>query len=190
MSFIILTPVIVTVQWNANIESDFAGYYIYKGTQSRHYDQVINVGKDTSYTFENLETGNRYYFTVTSYDTAGNESFYSEEVSVDLYEPNEKTDEKWRSAYYNFPNPFNPKNEVTYLRYFLEKDESTSINIYSAGERLVRQLLSPTLKFEGEHTEDFWDGKSDNGNYVPNGVYLGVIRTGEEKRIILISVIR
>lgn len=77
-----------TVSWNANTESDLAGYKVYYGTSPRSgtcptggYPNVVNVGNVTTYTFSSLTDGATYYFSVTAYDTSGNESTCSTEVS-------------------------------------------------------------------------------------------------------------
>jgi membrane-bound inhibitor of C-type lysozyme len=69
------------VSWQANSEADLAGYRVYYGTASKTYTaSPINVGKTTQYTVNNLTSGTTYYFAVTAYDTAGNESGFSSEV--------------------------------------------------------------------------------------------------------------
>lgn len=60
--------------------TDLAGYKVYYGTTSGNYTEVIDAGNVTTYKVENLSPGT-YYFTVTAYDTSGNESDYSNEVS-------------------------------------------------------------------------------------------------------------
>ena len=60
--------------------ADLAGYKIYYGTSSGTYDSFIDVAKVTTYTVTEL-TPATYYFAVTAYDEAGNESAYSNEVS-------------------------------------------------------------------------------------------------------------
>jgi hypothetical protein len=72
----------ISVSWNANTESDLAGYKIYYGDQSRTYSSSVNVGKVTSYQLSNVSTGKTYYIALTAYDTSGNESGYSSESSV------------------------------------------------------------------------------------------------------------
>ncbi|MGH7452819.1 MAG: fibronectin type III domain-containing protein, partial [bacterium] len=67
--------------WNANTEPDLAGYKIYYGLSSGNYTISINVGNVTQYTVNQLTEGLVYHFVVTAYDTAGNESAYSQEVS-------------------------------------------------------------------------------------------------------------
>ena len=72
----------VTLEWNANMEQDLAGYIIHQGTSSRNYDVSMDIGNWTSATIENLEDNETYYFAVTAYDTDGNESVYSSEVCL------------------------------------------------------------------------------------------------------------
>jgi TolB-like protein len=72
------------IKWDSNTESDLEGYKIHFGTQSRNYNKVINVGKVTEYTVSSLTAGITYYFAVTAYDTASNESGYSTEVTGSL----------------------------------------------------------------------------------------------------------
>ncbi|BCA53033.1 hypothetical protein W02_01730 [Nitrospira sp. KM1] len=71
-----------SLSWNANSESDLAGYKVYYGTSSGNYTSSINVGKVTNYTVTGLATGRTYYFALTAYDTTGNESAKSSERSV------------------------------------------------------------------------------------------------------------
>ncbi len=74
----------VTLQWSPNSESDLAGYKMYYGTHSGVYDHYKNVGMTTSYHVTHLEPNKPYYFTVTAYDTSGNESSPSQEISKTL----------------------------------------------------------------------------------------------------------
>ncbi len=69
-----------TLSWQSNAESDLAGYKVYVGTASRVYSAPINVNKLTTYTVTGLNPAT-YYFAVTAYDTAGNESAFSAEAT-------------------------------------------------------------------------------------------------------------
>jgi hypothetical protein len=78
----------VTLTWTANVELDLAGYKIYVGTNSGTYSlpgSPFVAGKVTSYTISNLPKGQTYYFAISAYDNAGNESVLSAEVSKTLY---------------------------------------------------------------------------------------------------------
>lgn len=70
-----------SLTWNPNTETDLAGYKIYMGTQPGIYGAPISLGLTTSYTASNLTTGKTYYFSITSFDNADNESQHSSEVS-------------------------------------------------------------------------------------------------------------
>jgi len=78
----------VTLTWTANGEPDLAGYKVYVGTASDTYSlpgSPFVAGKVTSYTVSNLPKGQTYYFAISAYDSAGNESALSAEVSKTLY---------------------------------------------------------------------------------------------------------
>ena len=71
----------VTLAWDPNPEPNLAGYKIHYGSQSHSYTSSIDVGKQTSYTITGLADGQTYYFAATAYDTEGNQSDYSTEVT-------------------------------------------------------------------------------------------------------------
>jgi Fibronectin type III domain/Divergent InlB B-repeat domain len=82
-------PYSVTLSWNAPTKNadgtpltDLAGYKVYYRNSSGGFSQSINVGNVTTRTVSNLTDGIDYYFAVTAYDTSGNESGYSNEVSA------------------------------------------------------------------------------------------------------------
>jgi hypothetical protein len=77
----------VTLTWNANKESDLAGYRVYRATSSGTYGAPIATiqGNTTSYVATGLQLGTTYFFVVTAFDIAGNESAYSNEVSKSVF---------------------------------------------------------------------------------------------------------
>jgi len=82
------TTGIVTLTWTANGEPDLAGYKVYVGTASGTYSfpgSAFLTGKVTSYTVSTLPKGQTYFFAISAYDSAGNESALSAEVSKSLY---------------------------------------------------------------------------------------------------------
>lgn len=88
----------VALQWDANTEPDRSGYRIYYDTESgspyggkdaAEGDSPINVeitdveaGNTARYTMTDMNEDETYFFTVTAYNTSGNESEYSNEVST------------------------------------------------------------------------------------------------------------
>jgi len=73
----------VTLAWDANSETNLAGYKLYYGAASRAYTNVSNLGNVLSASVTLLE-GSTYYFAVTAVNTLGVESDYSEEVSHNI----------------------------------------------------------------------------------------------------------
>ena len=68
------------LEWDANSETDLAGYKIYYGTASGQYASVVDVGNQTTYALAGLQVGRTYYICATAYNISGLESSYSNEV--------------------------------------------------------------------------------------------------------------
>lgn len=79
------TGTIASLTWSAVTDTSLAGYKVYVGTASGRYGTPLDVGNLTSYTASNLSLGTTYYFVVTSYNSSGSESPYSNEVSKSIY---------------------------------------------------------------------------------------------------------
>ena len=71
----------LTLAWDPNTEPDLSGYQVYYGTASGEYVDSIDVGNITTYRLDDLLDGVTYFIAVTAYDTSGNESDFSNEVS-------------------------------------------------------------------------------------------------------------
>jgi hypothetical protein len=73
--------------WNASTESDLTGYKVYRGTASGTYGAPLTTLPKTmtSYTTTGLQTGTTYFFVITAYDSSGNESTFSNEVSKSIF---------------------------------------------------------------------------------------------------------
>ncbi len=94
----------VTLAWDANTESNIAGYKLYydsdsdtemyQGTDANEGDSPIviylkDLADPTSPTFTvtGLTTGQYYYFSLTAFNTDGEESDFSDEVGIQLTAP-------------------------------------------------------------------------------------------------------
>ena len=71
----------IEVWWLIGEEPDLAGYKIYGGTESGVYNRKMEAGMANHYVLTGLANGTAYYISVTAYDTEGNESLRSEEVT-------------------------------------------------------------------------------------------------------------
>jgi uncharacterized membrane protein YgcG len=83
----------VTLAWDPNSEADLEGYGVYfkLGASGPPYDlfgyvtlQELNDPDNPTFAVTGLATGSSYYFAVTAYDTAGNESGYSTPVCAQI----------------------------------------------------------------------------------------------------------
>ena len=96
----------IDIDWWENSESDLAGYKIYRGVNGI-YTFFTNVSKDISYkTIYIGSIGKAYYFKVSAYDNAGNESPLSDSLVITTHE---MTDDE-----------FLDMTERATLRYFYE----------------------------------------------------------------------
>ncbi len=94
----------LTFTWDANSESDLAGYKIYIDTVSKidtalpeaykkddstvvRYDRVVDVGNVTRFTVTGLDVGTVYFAALTAYDTWGNESTWGVDINGVVTEP-------------------------------------------------------------------------------------------------------
>ena len=75
-------PGTISVAWNRNTESNVSGYKIYWGETARHYTKVLDAGNAVEARLTELTSGQTYFCAVTAYNTAGQESAYSSEISV------------------------------------------------------------------------------------------------------------
>ena len=74
----------VTLDWNPNADADLAGYKIYVATASGAYGGAFGTApaNASSFVVNGLQPGVTYFFVITAFDTSGNESIRSAEVSA------------------------------------------------------------------------------------------------------------
>ncbi len=89
LPFVVYGVQSVTLAWDANTESDLAGYIVHYGNSSGSYTNAIDVGNVTLMSVSNLVEGATYYFVVTAYNTSGLESDPSNEVSYRIPSTND-----------------------------------------------------------------------------------------------------
>ena len=77
-----------TLSWTLNSETDLAGYKVYLGTAPGIYSfpgSPIVIGRTDNYAITGLPVGQTYYFAISAFDSSGNESALSSEVSKSIY---------------------------------------------------------------------------------------------------------
>ncbi|MDX9757878.1 MAG: hypothetical protein RBU27_01850 [Bacteroidota bacterium] len=72
---------------------------------------------------------------------------------------------------YAYPNPFAPDDEVLRIHYRTGSRGSVSIRIYDFAMMPVRTLIQNASRTPDSEMDEIWDGKTDDGTQVANGVY-------------------
>ena len=85
----------------------------------------------------------------------------------------------------NYPNPFNGETRIVYS---LPRAGEVILEIYSAGGRRVRTLVSGSQTAGPHHAE--WDGRDNGGAETASGIYFCRLRAGgsmETRKLLLIK---
>jgi hypothetical protein len=94
------------------------------------------------------------------------------------------------SSFSNYPNPFEPPEEVTHITYNLESESSVVIEIFTLVGDLVwsREFGSGAEESTAGLHEIEWDGRNERGEIVRNGVYICRIGTDAGEAMTKIAV--
>jgi hypothetical protein len=73
----------INLAWDPSPLGDFAGFKVYYDTDESGYpyDNSVDIGSSNTYALSGLNLGTEYFLAVTVYDTDGNESWCSNEVT-------------------------------------------------------------------------------------------------------------
>jgi len=86
----------------------------------------------------------------------------------------------------NYPNPF---NNSTTIAFQVEQSGLTTLNIYDLSGTQIRTLQDGYLQAGAYHLN--WDGRDSAGQSIASGIYIAVLRTGNESayftRLLLIK---
>jgi hypothetical protein len=113
---------------------------------------------------------------VSAFDVNGNESGFSNEVEIIIIGIEELGDvvPTVYALSQNYPNPFKVE---TGIRYQLPKPGKVTIAIYNVSGQRVKTLVNEHRE-AGFYTAR-WEGRSQNGQRVSNGVYFCRMKAGE-----------
>ncbi len=170
----------ITLNWDANPESDLSHYAIYRG--------VVQNFTPSQYTLLSTVTTNSYideeifdykiYYRVSAFDKNGNESEYSDETSILVgIDDESKTPLKF-SLSQNYPNPFNPS---TTIKYSISNDiphnllPLVTLKIYNILGKEVATLVNET-KTAGNYEVTFY------ASNLTSGIYFYRISVGEFRK--------
>jgi hypothetical protein len=80
---------VVDLSWSINVESDFAGYRVYRSDRENSRGQLLTAELllTPAYRDTSVQSTRHYWYTVTAVDRAGNESAPSPPVAVEIAQP-------------------------------------------------------------------------------------------------------
>ncbi len=162
----------IFLSWRPDTSANVAGYKIYYGKHeggpydgrlSQDAPSPFSIGDITQRQLDGLSPDSTYYFRVTAYDPVGDESGYSNEVSISPTAVSEQSAAVPKDfvLYQNYPNPFNPS---TTIKFGLPAHSQVTLAVYDILGRKVMQLVSGELS-PGYHEYEW------NASGFASGVY-------------------
>ena len=81
--------VAVDLSWSINLETDLAGYHVYRTEKLGDRGELVQADLLLSPAYRDtaVQAGHKYWYSVTAVDRAGNESALSEQILADLTQP-------------------------------------------------------------------------------------------------------
>jgi len=173
------------VTWTHNSEIDLKNYKVYRKIDSGSWGYLAtttnNYYWDTAVTiipFSNSTSGTAYY-KATAIDYTDNESAYSDTDDIEIQvggSPDFKISEIKPDEFslaQNFPNPFNPRTNITFG---IPEDKIVNLVVYNIQGEKVVTLVNQHLS-AGSYTANF------DGSFLPSGVYIYKIQAGSFTQI-------
>jgi hypothetical protein len=123
---------VVDIYWNANRESDVAGYNVYYSYTYNGKYTLIGSTKNTHFIDDGAVNGDAYYYGIAAYDFNGNESELSNDVVYST--PRPEGFNRTIFDYRNFPNTSGfsffdysvvPYDDTQYVDFFFENYQGT-----------------------------------------------------------------
>lgn len=140
----------VNLVWDDPVDADFQYFAIYRSTDAGFDPKVttpLSRLSETAYVDATVEIGKTYYYRLSTFDFAGNESQYSPELPAVITSVDDGFAIPTAFALHqNFPNPFNP---VTRIRFDVATAGQVQLVVFnSLGQEvatLVDEYLSPQV---------------------------------------------
>lgn len=175
----------ITLNWDANTESDFKQYYIYRKSCFQHCYKIIAVTTANTYCDTNVHNGRLYYYKLRAEDNNGNLSDYSKIVrgmpckfydgKKIILNDNKITPGDIQELYIN----------VTSKR---TRSENVTVSIYDVSMRLVKKIKMNNIS-NGQNLCT-WNLKNTRKLKVPTGVYFIYVEGEDWKEYRKVFIIR
>jgi hypothetical protein len=86
---------------------------------------------------------------------------------------------------YCYPNPFSPRQEMLKIKYTTGgENKKVTIIVLDFAMNVVRTVIQNADRIKTlDDAPDRWDGRDENGNIVPNGVYFYRVEAGDDEPV-------
>ena len=123
----------VTLSWNPSTSTNVAGYEVFYGVADGQYTNALDAGTNTTITVSGLADGQTYFFAATTYDSSGDQSLFSNQVTNDTP---------------ILPTP--PPVTVIFDPFAAPTSTNPPTILYSSSERMSRKQASGTNSTVGD----------------------------------------
>jgi len=167
------------ISWNANSESDLAGYHVHYGQASGSYTETADAGMATSLVVPDLQSGGTYYFTISAYDTSDNESILSLEVSYTVDAANiinSHAPSNYNATMVNTGDTFYVDNNLTITTIPAELQNSVWLRSAAAD---VNQTSADFIRFTTDRDAIVYVGYDSTATSVPDWLKNSFVPSGD-----------
>ncbi len=164
----------IDLQWKAVEDNDLKEYAVYRSTTPGFNpagQQPIAKVTTNAYVDASITFGQKYYYKISSFDHAGNESPYSgDAIAVSVEDVGGVPTEF--ALHQNYPNPFNPSTVISFA---VVRESKVRLTIYGVSGQVVATIVNGS--YPAGNYRVTWNGRHEDGNLVPSGVYFYHIQT-------------
>ena len=168
---------LVVLSWDPNSDADLDYYAVYRDT-IEDFVPGTPIGYTVTESHEDADPpdASEWWYRVTAWDFAGNESDASESARVVRTGiAGDMPSRFWLGP--AVPNPFNATTAIHYRVPEGASDRGVELVIHDASGRLVRTLLDHQI-VPGAHAT-VWDGRDSSGSLVASGIYFYSMKAGD-----------
>lgn len=187
----------VKLEWVSESESNLFGYHIYRNelnqlaSSQRISLQIIpaqnsNTAQNYEYTDQETESDHLYYYWLQSIENNGESQYFGPlQIYTETQDEPEVSINFQTRIISSYPNPFNPNSLI---HYGVAQESWVEISIYNLKGQLVKNVES-TYREKGIYS-CIWNGKDDFQNACASGVYYCVMKSGHQRSIRKITLLK
>ena len=177
----------IELSWRTESEIDNIGFLILRaeekeGIYAEISEMISGAGSSTqmleySYVDNTVQKDQTYWYKLVQVDISGAKSIYGP-IAVSTILSNTTGPEKFpveTKLIGNYPNPFNPGTLINFSVKEISGERVQILVFNSLGEKI--SVLEDSFFAAGNYTTN-WNGRDDNGNTIPAGIYFCRLTNG------------